>query len=380
MGVDGARSRLAQSFLPSSAVLEMTYSCNHKCLFCSCPWEAGDGAFGLGEELTCEEWKGCIRTLVAMGVANISFSGGEPLLNPDIEEIIEYASACTCEHVETVDGALRFREGPPKLYLVSNGTLMRAEILELCRRHSINLSMSLPGLATYREHTGAGSPETVLSWFRRARELGVSSTVNVAVTRKNLPELYETIGTALVAGADTLLINRFLPGGRGIKFAGDLSLSAAEIVEMLDTTELVLRTARRYGFVGTELPRCLVDESRYEYLEVGTRCSAAVGFFVVGPSGYVRTCNHSPVRLNHISDIEALKSNPYWRRFTLKDYLPTSCEGCGEMAECDGGCREAAHIVGGSLDSPDPVFSSEVPVRVASDCVEHSASRLRHGI
>ena len=34
-------ARLAPSFLPATAVLEMTYRCNHACLFCSCPWYAG---------------------------------------------------------------------------------------------------------------------------------------------------------------------------------------------------------------------------------------------------------------------------------------------------------------------------------------------------
>lgn len=26
--------------LPPVAALELTYRCNHQCLFCSCPWEA----------------------------------------------------------------------------------------------------------------------------------------------------------------------------------------------------------------------------------------------------------------------------------------------------------------------------------------------------
>ena len=29
------------TLLPSVAVLEMTYRCNHACRFCSCPWFAG---------------------------------------------------------------------------------------------------------------------------------------------------------------------------------------------------------------------------------------------------------------------------------------------------------------------------------------------------
>jgi radical SAM protein with 4Fe4S-binding SPASM domain len=70
----------------------------------------------------------------------------------------------------------------------------------------------------------------------------------------------------------------------------------------------------------------------------------------------VRACNHSPVRLNRVREIERVKTHPYRRRFTMKDYLPPSCVPCARAGQCDGGCREAAHIVGGALDSPDPVL------------------------
>jgi len=236
---------------------------------------------------------------------------------------------------------------------------MRTELLELFARHEVHLSLSLPGLTTYREHTGNGSPENVLEWFRRAKDAGVMTTVNIAVTRRNLGELYEAIAEALLAGADTLLMNRFMPGGRGLSHADDLSLSREQIVQMLDTAEDVLKTGNRNGHVGTELPRCLVDPSSYERLQVGTRCSAATGFFVIGPSGYVRVCNHSEVRLCHVDDLESLKRHPYWRRFALKDYLPPACSGCPAASACDGGCREAAHIVGGEADSIDPLLSEE---------------------
>jgi len=349
-------SRLAPSFLPATAVLEMTYRCNHACLFCSCPWYAQGGSFDVRDEMTLPEWKELIARLCTMGVCNIAFTGGEPLLKDGIEEIIDFAASRETEHIETEDGRLVSRMAPPKLYLLSNGRAMTREVLELCRRHQINLSISLPGLESFAYHTAGGDAENVLRWFGEAREMGVPTTVGVTVTRRNIGELYETISQALLAGADDLLMNRFLPGGRGLEHAGELTLERGDIATMLDTAEEVLRTANRHGSVGTELPRCLVDESRYERLKVGTRCSAALDFFVVGPSGYVRTCNHSPVRLEHVSELDAVKDNPYWKRFIVKDYLPDACSACDEAGRCDGGCREAAHITGGALDALDPAL------------------------
>lgn len=357
-------SILSPSFLPSVGVLEMTYACNHRCLFCSSPWYADNNGFDIRPELTVDEWKRTIDTLCRMGVCDIAFTGGEPLLKEGLEEIIRYAGACRAQHIETKGGALVSRLEPPHLHLLTNSKLLTDKVIELCAELSIQLSISLPGIEAFHALTG-GDPYNVLKWFKRAKEFGLRTTVGVTVTKTNIHELYETLGEALLAGADTILLNRFMPGGRGIAHAAELSLTAEQVVQMLDTAEEVLQTAKRWGSVGTELPKCLVPNGRYERLNVGTCCSAAVGFFVIDPSGYVRVCNHSEVRLNHISEIDKVKDHPYWRRFVMKDYLPAPCMGCPHMSDCDGGCREAAHIAGGELDSMDPVLGG-MPLGVMS--------------
>jgi radical SAM protein with 4Fe4S-binding SPASM domain len=354
-------SRLAPSFLPSTAVLEMTYRCDHRCLFCSCPWEAPAGGLARCDELTVEQWKDVIRTLTGMGVSSLAFTGGEPLLKDGLLEIIRFAASCRAEHIDSIDGGLRSRMMPPKLYLLSNGSNVDCSVLEFCRRFDVQLSMSLPGLTTYRQHTQHGDPDTILQRFAEAEALGVPTVVNVTVTQLNLDELYQTISAAFLAGARQLLMNRFLPGGRGLEHAERLLLNREQLLEMLETAEQVLHDANRYGSVGTELPKCAVDVSRFQRLEVGTRCAAAIRFFVIGPGGYIRTCNHSPTRLCHVSEINRLKTHPYWRRFTQKDYLPASCNSCAWTADCDGGCREAAHIVSGALDAPDPLAQIQCP-------------------
>ncbi|MCP4219910.1 MAG: radical SAM protein [bacterium] len=361
---DGQSRHLVPFFLPPVAVLEMTYKCNHKCLFCSCPWYApGTGParlrkkFKTHKELSVEQWKEVIDKCCASGVTNIAFTGGEPLLKKGIFEIIEYAASRTVHQPETDTGKLEIKTMSPSLFLLSNGLAMTTDVLELCKRLNINLSMSLPGLETFRRHTGRDNAASVLSWFEKARQMGVSTTVGITVTALNISRLYENIAAAFVAGADNLLMNRFLPGGRGLKYRDQLELSIDQVRQMLDTAEEVLQVADRNGSVGTELPKCLVDLEPYKRLQVATRCSAGVEFFVVGPSGYLRVCNHSPVRLNHVDQLEEVKGHPYWKQFVLKDYLPAGCSGCRQATTCDGGCREAAHIVGGTLDAPDPAMA-----------------------
>lgn len=352
----GPTSLAARSFLPATAVLEMTYRCNHNCIFCSCPWFREDGSFDIREELSAAVWKEAITRLCAMGVVNFAFTGGEALLREDLFEIIDHAASCTAWHLETEHEALVERAGRPRLYLLSNGLLVDEAVVAFCKEREVILSMSLPGLSTFAGHTEQDTADHVLAMFRLCRETGLKTTANITVTRKNLPELEETISAALLAGAEQILLNRFLPGGRGLAHADALSLNRDELVTMLDTAEAVLETASRFGSLGTEVPRCAVDAKRYSRLTVSTRCSAALGFFVVGPSGYIRVCNHSERRLVHISNVEALKDDPYWKTFVFKEYLPAACGGCAWDSDCDGGCREAAHIVHGDVASPDMLF------------------------
>ena len=89
--IDKGSRCLAPSFLPATAVMEMTYNCNHKCTFCSCPWYNESLPFEQLDEMTESQWKKLITKLSSMGVCNLAFTGGEPLLKAGIENIIEHA-------------------------------------------------------------------------------------------------------------------------------------------------------------------------------------------------------------------------------------------------------------------------------------------------
>lgn len=349
-------SKASISFLPANAVIELTYRCNHSCLFCSCPWTRESGEFQVLPELNTAEWKSVLERLCGCGVSALAFTGGEALLRDDCLELLEYASSLKVMKTETVGGKLATREVTPELYLLSNGLLADDRVLETLARLEVKLSLSFPGLSTFQHHTGHDHADMVLERFRMARKLGVPTTVNSTVTALNLHELRKTLTAAFLAGAGQLLMNRFLPGGRGLNNVNELSLSAEQALEMLSTADDVLTRAGRAGALGTEMPLCLVNKVELNTLKVGTRCSAAVKFFVVGPSGYVRVCNHSPERLDHISRWRDLKYNGYWKTFTMRSYLPPECGGCRLKLDCDGGCREAAHITGGRVDSTDPLL------------------------
>jgi radical SAM protein with 4Fe4S-binding SPASM domain len=346
----------SRSFLPANAVIELTYRCNHDCIFCSCPWFCRGNGFEVLPELETDHWKSVIRELCGCGVSAFAFTGGEALMRDDCLELLEFASSMEVDKVETVDGRLATTRVNPDVYLLSNGAKVDERLLGKLAGLGINLSLSLPGLSTFRCHTGRDGADRVLELFSKARKAGIPTTVNSTVTALNLFELRKTLTAAFLAGAGQLLMNRFLPGGRGLEHSGELSMNADQVREMLLTADDVLTRAGRSGNLGTELPLCILEGLQLKTLKVGTRCSAALKFFVIGPSGYVRVCNHSERRLAHIDNWKELKNDPYWRTFTLRRYLPAECSDCRLKTDCDGGCREAAHIAGGRVDSKDPLL------------------------
>jgi len=338
--------------LPKLAVLELTYRCNQSCVFCSCPWENTTDArlfYEKKPELTIAEWKDALKVLEKHGAETVSISGGEALLKNGLDELLRYIRAESNLNKDK------------KIVVITNGASMNEGFLSLFKEMNVHLSVSLPGLTTFGYHIGAhgNTAANALHWLNRAGQESLSTTVNITVTKKNYHELYETIANGLIAGADTILINRFLFGGRGAAHNEELSLSQEELCGVLETAEDILSKAKRKGSVGTEYPLCVVKKTGREFkrLRVGNRCAAVKEFFVVDPSGYIRTCNHSPVRVGYVFEERIISDIDYWKTFADSSYkLPAMCENCKYTDGCDYGCREAAAIFGGSLSAPDPCF------------------------
>ncbi len=321
--------------LPKSVVLELTYKCNHKCKFCFCPWDAPSSTYKKGKELTIHQWKEVIDKLYLNGFTHFSVSGGEALTKNGWEEIVRHIRQRGKEYG---------LNNP--IVLISNGRLMSDEALLLFKELGVHLSMSLPGYETFEWHTGMDNADNVLEWFEKAHKIGLHVTANITVTKKNLSELFETIALALLNGADDILLNRFLPGGRGLHYLSELCLNTSEINEMLDIAEEVLEHSGRIGYTGTEIPYCAIDDpQKYKHLNVGYRCSAAWSFMVVDASGQIRVCNHSPIVVGNIFEPSLITDVEYWNLFANKNYQPPECGQCMANKFCDCGCREVASIL-----------------------------------
>ena len=151
--------------LPNVAALELTYRCNHRCLFCSCPWESDETY--RKDELKTEQWFAVIDELMKNGVSAFTLTGGEPLMREDLKRIIEYI----------------LQKGA-SLNMISNGRKIDDEFLDYIAKKKISICISIPGIKTFVEHTGVDNVEHVLSLFEKTKIRGIQATANIAVTKK----------------------------------------------------------------------------------------------------------------------------------------------------------------------------------------------------
>jgi radical SAM protein with 4Fe4S-binding SPASM domain len=70
--------------------IELTERCNHNCIHCCINRPAHDAA-ARAREMPAEQIKDILRQAAALGCLSVRFTGGEPLLRPDVEDLYVYA-------------------------------------------------------------------------------------------------------------------------------------------------------------------------------------------------------------------------------------------------------------------------------------------------
>ncbi|MGI5861853.1 MAG: radical SAM protein [Myxococcales bacterium] len=325
-------------------VFEATQRCNHDCLHCYNVWKNPVGYPG-GDLPTAETLDLLDRMVAQTGARLITLSGGEPLLRPDLFEVVDHLAARSLA-----------------LNLITNGRLLDARAIErLADKVSV---FELPLLSADREiHdrlSGApGAFDRVTAALTELTRARAKVVVVFVATRLNLPGWREAAELALALGADALMFNRFNPGGRGRENVGLLQASPAELEAALDVAE---RLAVRHEVpisCSIALPPCLIDMRRFPHLAHGY-CAAgtASAYFTLDPLGNVRPCNHSPLILGNLREtgfIAMARSAPM-RAFLAA--RPDYCQGCAMERICQGGCKAAGEACAGSPCAMDPFLAA----------------------
>ncbi len=154
--------------------VSVTDRCNFRCPYCM-PAEAfGPGYLFLrnGQFMSFAEFDRMLRQFVRLGVEKVRITGGEPLLRPDVAEL-----------VRLLKQDLRV----PDVALTTNGWLLARVAPDLRAAGLDRLNVSLDSLrpATFARLTGGrgASVERVLDGIAAARALGLPVKINMVVQR-----------------------------------------------------------------------------------------------------------------------------------------------------------------------------------------------------
>jgi radical SAM protein with 4Fe4S-binding SPASM domain len=331
-----------------SFVFEVTTRCNHDCLHCYNAWKDAAPYPEAGELPLAETLDMLDLMLEETGAGLVTLSGGEPLLRPDIFEIVD--------HIAERKLAINF---------ICNGTLLNEEAVKRLAAPKGKVSIfELPLLSSERaiHDRLSGVPGAFDRMTAAVAELKLAGARVVTVfvaTKLNLQTWRETIELAVALGADGLMFNRFNPGGRGRENIALLQASPEELQAAMDVAE---EMSEKYGIsisCSIAMPPCLFDVKKYKKLTFGF-CAAGTdrAYYTLDPAGNVRPCNHSPTILGNIRETSFREMAEGRAMKRYRQARPAFCRGCKLEMECLGGCKAAAEACSGSEWDSDPFLAA----------------------
>lgn len=342
--MNGTLDLLRRIFLPwshDSLLYEVTTRCNLRCVHCYNVWK--DDVGYSEEELPTDRALELIgRAIRETGCKQFTFTGGEPTLRDDLEELVA-AAASRCEHVT----------------LITNGTLLPEERVKSLIDAGVPL-FELPLNSAERtvHNRMAGGVDCFDKVTRAAADVryhGADLAFVFVGTSLNIDHWKGALELGIALGARGFLFNRYNAGGECHGHAEKLMPSVEQVREGLAVAE---QYASKCGVgIGASIaiPPCLIDPKDFPHVGFGF-CAAGTdrAYYTIDPVGNVRPCNHTPTVLGNLFEA-SLRSMA--RSTTLADFRrarPSFCVDCALEEECLGGCKAAAEVCYGSLTACDP--------------------------
>ncbi len=171
-----------QTIVLPAVIFFPTSRCNSRCL--SCDWWRSSGA----DDLTLAEIRVLAGELPALGTRVVVFSGGEPLLRPEV-----------------FDAARLFRAQGMALHLLTSGVLLERCAAEVAREFSrVVVSLDAASESLYRVIRGVDALNQVERGVAALRRLAPAVTITARSTlhRLNFREIAPLIDHAKAMGLD----------------------------------------------------------------------------------------------------------------------------------------------------------------------------------
>ncbi len=319
---------------------ELTRNCNLACAHCRASAASGPHA----DELSTEECKRIIDDILSFSEPTVILTGGEPLLRPDVFEIIEYGN-----------------EKGLRLVIAINGTLLDMEKAQKLKASGIKrVSLSIDG--SHRQGHDSfrgvdGSFDAVIKAAHILKDVGLPFQINTTVTTLNVDDLGEIYELTKSLGAAAWHIFLLVPVGRGTGLKGrELSAKMYEDVlhwlydvEKKNDLEMKVTCAPHYYRI--------VKEKGDTPKSAG--CLAGKSFMFISHRGVAQPCGYlempsGDVRKDGVKKV--WEGSEVFRQLRDLSSYQGKCGGCQFLRIC-GGCRARAFEATGSYLGEEPLCS-----------------------
>ncbi|HAT11753.1 MAG TPA: radical SAM/SPASM domain-containing protein [Planctomycetes bacterium] len=331
---------------------ETTADCNLTCKHCRRLETAATN-----DELTTAEAERLIDGIAAVGKPILVFSGGEPLMRPDLWHL--------CEHA---------KKAGLTLALATNGTGVDEAVADRIAAAGIaRVSISLDGsdAATHDAFRGVkGAFDAALAGQARLRARGVPTQINCTVAQHNRDQLPALRERCIAIGAEALHLFVVVPVGCGVELDDTQRLGAEEVERVLtwladqaDDPRLFVkatcapqfaRIARQKGKLGALRGHAHGNKAGVNATTRGCLAGSAVCF--VSARGQVFPCGYLPVECGDIRRepfAQIWSASGVFAQLRDPKLLGGKCGDCSFSASC-GGCRARAYALTGDYLAEEP--------------------------
>ncbi|MBI4768343.1 MAG: 12,18-didecarboxysiroheme deacetylase [Deltaproteobacteria bacterium] len=340
-------------------VWNITRQCNLKCRHCYAQAQRKKTK----GELTTPEGKKVLDDLSAFGAPVILFSGGEPVLRPDLPELAEYAVAKGMRAV-----------------ISTNGTLITRDLAKIFKTIGLSyVGISIDGMETVNDRFRgvSGAFAQALAGIRNCREAGIKVGLRFTINRFNKEQVSPLFDLMKNEDIPRVCFYHLVYAGRGSRLIKeDLDhAQTRQIVDLIiDRTQELFEAGHEKEVLTVDnhadgpylLLRLLKEGSLrapevLELLKMNEGNSSGRGIGCISWDGEVhadqfwRHYSFGNVRKRPFSKIWEDTSNPLMAQ--LKDkkiYVSGRCSKCRWLDICGGNFRVRAEAATGDLWAPDP--------------------------
>jgi SynChlorMet cassette radical SAM/SPASM protein ScmF len=322
-----------------------TWRCNLNCKHC---WVEAKGIgcgyspiARAGYELTAGQLGGILDQALELGLLNLKFTGGEPLLRDDFVSLYE----------ATIDRGT-------SVFIETNGTVEPPGIWQAFQDHppdSVSVSLDSADQKEHDEFRGmTGCWKRSVGFMRKLRDMGIPFQIVMSIVSLDIDKVDRVLELAGSLGAGSLKVNLPTVMGRGVK------------LELVDTpvSERLSFVRELYGSYDTKIlcntPPAFCPISR---LASRSHCNV-LNLLGILSDGRASLCGVGFTRPelvmgNLLEDSlwEIWSGSPILKKLRrdLPARLSGICSNCVHARYCLGHCVMENYVTGGSFTSPNIV-------------------------